>query len=61
LRNGGSSSVGSGQRERIYAMYAPAHRLMIMTYYFPQWDAAAEAAAAAELKAIVESITIRRN
>jgi hypothetical protein len=58
---GGSSSVSSGQRERIYLMYAPGHRLMIMTYYLPNGDTAAEAAAAAELKAIVESISIGRN
>ena len=61
FKNGTSSSIGSGQRERIYVMYAPGHRLMIMTYYFPNGNATAEAAAAAELKAIVDSITIRAN
>jgi hypothetical protein len=33
-------------------------RLMIMTFYFQSGDAAAEADAAASLKAIVESIEI---
>jgi hypothetical protein len=53
---GGQSSIGSGQRERIYVMDVAGKRLMIMTYYFPNGDPAAEADAAASLKKIVESI-----
>jgi hypothetical protein len=52
------SSVGSGERQRIYIVDVQGRRLMIMTYYFPNGDAAAEAAAAATLKAIVESIGV---
>ncbi len=53
------SSVGSGERQRIYVVDIQGRRLMIMTYYFSSGDTAAEAAAAAELKTIVESIAIR--
>ncbi len=49
-------SIGPGQRERIYVLKVQGTRLMIMTYYFPNGDSAAEAAAAASLKAIVDSI-----
>jgi hypothetical protein len=51
--SGAQSSIGSGQRERIYVMDVAGKRLMIMTYYFPNGP---YADAAASLKKIVESI-----
>lgn len=52
------SSVGSGEHQRVYVMKVGDTRLMIMTYYFPNGDPAAEAAAAESLKKIVKSIQI---
>lgn len=50
---GAQSSIGSGQRERIYVMDVAGKRLMIMTYYFANGP---YADAAASLEKIVESI-----
>ena len=50
------SSVGGGERQRIYVMDVAGKRLMIMTSYFPNGNPAAEADAVASLKKIVESI-----
>jgi len=55
----GPSYVGGDERQRIYVVQVGATRLMIMTYSHAIGDAAAEAAAAAELQKIVESIQFR--
>ena len=59
FKGGSPSFVGSGQLERIYVVDVQATRLMIMTYYYSNGDAAADTAMAAELKAIVDSISFR--
>lgn len=55
---GSGSSVGSDEHQRVYIVDVQGTRLMIMTYTFPNVGAAAEADAAATLKAIVESIRL---
>jgi hypothetical protein len=52
----GPSGVGQGQRERIYVMDVQGTRLMIMTYYFSDETGSTDAAEAATLAAIVQSI-----
>lgn len=53
----GSSGVGTGERERIYVMDVQGTRLMIMTYYFSDETGSTDAAEAARLAAIVQSIS----
>jgi hypothetical protein len=53
----GSSGVGKGQRERIYVMDVQGTRLMIMTYYFSDETGSNDAADAATMAAIVQSIS----
>jgi hypothetical protein len=54
---GGASGVGTGQRERIYVMDVQGTRLMIMTYYYSNETGSNDAAEAATLAAIVQSIS----
>jgi hypothetical protein len=53
----GSSGVGQGQRERIYVMDVQGTRLMIMTYYFSDETGSTDAAEAARLATIVQSVS----
>jgi hypothetical protein len=53
------SSVGQSERQRIYVVDVQGTRVMIMSYWFPNGDSAAEADAAATLAAIVDSISRR--
>ena len=53
----GGSRVGQGERQRIYVMDVQGTRLMIMTYYFSDETGSQDAAEAARLAAIVQSIS----
>jgi hypothetical protein len=55
--SGGSSAVGKGERQRIYVMDAQGTRLMIMTYYYSNETGSTDATEAANLAAIVQSIS----
>jgi hypothetical protein len=54
---GGDSGVGTGERQRIYVMDVQGTRLMIMTYYFSDETGSTDAAEAARLATIVQSIS----
>jgi hypothetical protein len=53
----GSSGVGKGERQRIYVMNVQGTRLMIMTYYYSNETGSTDAAEAATLAAIIQSIS----
>ena len=51
------SGVGTGERQRIYVMDVQGTRLMIMTYYYSNETGSTDATEAANLAAIVQSIS----
>ena len=55
--SGGTGGVGTGERQRIYVMDVQGTRLMIMTYYYSNETGSTDAAEAANLAAIVQSIS----
>jgi hypothetical protein len=54
---GGTGGVGTGERQRIYVMDVQGTRLMIMTYFYSNETGSTDAAEAATLAGIVQSIT----
>jgi hypothetical protein len=53
----GTGGVGTGERQRIYVMDVQGTRLMIMTYYYSNETGSTDAAEAATLAEIVQSIS----